>query len=139
MVEESTVLTKDSGAFTDAKGRCHTAYTPGLPGIEWLAEANRNSILYYWTLNHGGDVSDSRLEKYDDGGAAYVEYLRIMNNLAALSGDTVAYTCAIDIGHTYQGEAVEIEIVFKVTDASEYFKAEATSLTLDTDHILFEP
>lgn len=101
MLESSNVLTKRTGQFTDLKGRCMGTGEFGLPGIEWLSEANRQSILYYWTLNHGGDVSDSRLEKYDDGGVAYVEYLRIMNELAVLSGDTVTYTYAIDIGHTY--------------------------------------
>jgi hypothetical protein len=30
-------------------------------------------------------------------------------------------------------------IAFQISNPVEYFKAEASSLTLDTDHILFEP
>ena len=141
-VDASTILTKKTNVETDAQGRARSCGVLGLPYAEYLSETCLYKIVYHWTERNGGDVSDSRLAVYDDGGVCYNEYCRIMNKLTQTAGVTwnrLTYTYSIDIGHTYQGDAVEIDIDFVISNAAEYFIVEPTGITLDTDHILFEP
>lgn len=141
-VDASTILSKNTNLEMDSNGRVRSCGVLGLPYAEYLSESSLYKILYHWTKRNGGDVSDSRLSAYNDGGAAYNEYCRIMNKMTQTAGvlsNRLSYTYSIDIGHVYKGEAVEIDINFSISDASEYFIVEPTGITLDTDHILFEP
>ena len=141
-VDASTILSKKTNLETDSNGRVRSCGVLGLPYAEYLSESSLYKILYHWTKRNGGDVSDSRLSAYNDGGAAYNEYCRIMNKMTQTAGvlsNRLSYTYSIDIGHVYKGKAVEIDINFTISDASEYFIVEPTGITLDTDHIIFEP
>ncbi|MBE5751031.1 MAG: hypothetical protein E7357_01315 [Clostridiales bacterium] len=135
----STILTKKDNVQTDEKGRTRSCGVIGLPYAEYLSESSLNKILYHWTKRSGGDVSSSSLSAYNDGGAAYNEYCRIMNQLTQTMSNQLSYTYSIDLGHTYRNADVEVDIQFVISNASEYFIVEPTGITLDTDHILFEP
>jgi hypothetical protein len=113
-----------------------------LPGVHLLSLKEQNYIVYAWMNQHYGvDIPDG----CDDGGVLLNEYLRIMNyivdNNEGLEIETTLHFISTDEFTNPYGvrQHVEFFITFYVENPAEYFKAEASSLTLDTDHILFEP
>ena len=129
-----------------------------LPGLQYLCVDDQLAVLYHWANQQYGAEIPADYEGQRD---KFTEYMRILNEYIALreseyaehnadfvlaqhifieSSDGMnsptAWNGNTVVGYDYRPLIYSLDIQY--TDTSKFI-AEATSLTLDTDHILFEP
>lgn len=127
-----------------------------LPGLQYLALDDQYAIAYYWAAQEYGAEVPS---EYVDKRAKFTEYMQIMQEMIELvktesgdedvylhqyvlieSSDTVREYYDAGLGQIgVNNISLNYELGIYYTNPSEYFVAEATTLTLDTENILFEP